>query len=102
MFGRNNAASLNVSQSHTGGLSDLPPQNRKARKILINTSHFVNNSPNTYRYYFPSSIHLKDNSSYLSVNKIAINNSTFNITETFGNNYFWIEWKDNDKKNYNS
>jgi hypothetical protein len=75
-------------------------QQKTAQKILINTSHFVNNSMNTFRYYFPTSLRIKSESTYISVNKIAINNSSFNITESFKNNTFSITWVDNTTKTF--
>jgi hypothetical protein len=56
--------------------------------ILINTNNFIGNS--SYKYQLPQAIRFEN--SKLSVYSIAIYNSTYNISSTFNNNTFSINW----------
>jgi hypothetical protein len=70
------------------------PTIRTARKIIINSTHYVKNSGNTYRYRFPSTFHSVQHKTFLSLAKLTMFNSTFNISDTLQNNTCTITWID--------
>ena len=62
-----------------------------SKSLVINSSHYIVGSNNTFLYRFPNTVHF-DVGSAIGVQSLSIYNSTFNIEQRRGNNTLQILW----------
>ncbi len=67
--------------------------------IVLNRSHYVENSGNKFSYRFPSTSTF--DKKQVGLSEISLYNSVYNITSDYGNNTFSIIWNANTAVTYN-